>query len=371
MIDVARFVTDGTNHASHAKTTIRWQGETFMTILTRCIASVVAATVCGLALSGPAQAALTLTSAGTADGFSLSTFYSGDPSNYYGLLGVTTTASGEVIAASLARNQLSLLADVDGQTPASVLLSASVPGTAFAVATAGGNTYYAAGFGGGYYRVNTTTLAVTPLTLTPPVTSYLGMWPNPVNGDLISSSGSGLVEINPLTGAVHVITASSGFDGVTVSPDGTTAYGEAGGSILAYNIAAGTLLHTYSGNGHGPDGTGVISGGAFNGDLVVNNNDGTVGLIDTGTGTETLIATGGARGDFVGPDLTNGTLFLASADQIERLSLSGATIGGGGGGGGGGTSVPEPGTVGLLGLGLAAMGLVRRRTRGHRSIAFA
>lgn len=110
---------------------------------------------------------------------------------------------------------------------------------------------------------------------------------------------------------------------MTVSPDGKTAYAEIFGNIYAYDIASGTLLTVYSGNGHAPDGTGVISGGTFNGDIVVNNNDGTVGLIDVNTNVETIIASGGTRGDFVGPDLTNGTLFLASADQVERLGLYG------------------------------------------------
>ncbi len=71
--------------------------------------------------------------------------------------------------------------------------------------------------------------------------------------------------------------------------------------------------------------TGVISGGALNGDIVVNNNDGTVGLLDPtkpdGDPNQfVLIATGGTRGDFVSPDLTNGTLFLSQNEQVARLS---------------------------------------------------
>jgi hypothetical protein len=84
---------------------------------------------------------------------------------------------------------------------------------------------------------------------------------------------------------------------VTVSPDGTTIYAALGGNVVAVNMTTGAILATFNGQGRGPDGTGVLIGGQFNGDIVVNNNDGTVGLIDPTGGTETIIASGGTRGD--------------------------------------------------------------------------
>jgi DNA-binding beta-propeller fold protein YncE len=162
------------------------------------------------------------------------------------------------------------------------------------------------------------------------------MWVNPVNGHIIAASNKGLVDIDPLAGTFRVINASVFPDGVSVSPDGTIAYVENGGTVQSYSIATGSLIHTFL-TGHSPDGTGVISGARLNGDVVVNDNDGTVGLLDPSKANGdpsqfVIIANGGSRGDFVSPDTTNGTLFVSQNEQVARLSCgSGCSIGGTGG----------------------------------------
>jgi hypothetical protein len=327
--------------------------------------------LCGVAVAvtGPAHAQLALTPQGIADGFTLTTFVSGYSPAQYGPLAQGILPDGNVITGSAfvgnsGMGTIYIFKDVDNQTLGSALSATPYAFTTgnpqYAMATAGGQVYGAQAFGGTYEHFDNSG-AHTPIAGLPSgLSSYLGMWGDVANGHIVSSSNEGIIDINPSNGAVRVIVASPNCcDGVTVSPDGKTVYAETGGNIVAYDYTSGTLLNTYSGGGHGPDGTGVIAGGKLSGDVVVNNNDGTVGLIDIKTGTETIIAMGGTRGDFVSPDTSNGTLFLSQDERIDRLSCgTGCSIGGGGGGG---TGVPEPATLTLLGLGLAALGLRGRR----------
>jgi outer membrane protein assembly factor BamB len=192
-----------------------------------------------------------------------------------------------------------------------------------------------------------------------PQSAFLGMWTNPVNQHLIAASGGGLIDIDPLAngglGSSRVIAAGVSADGVSVSPDGTTVYAEVGGTIQAFNITTGQLLHTYTGF-NSPDGNGVItSSNNLNGKIIVNNNNGEVDLLDPVAATFVVIATGGTRGDYVSPDTSNGTLFMDYSDVVMRLSCgANCSIGAPP------SSVPEPATMSLLGISLAGLGIIRR-----------
>ncbi len=306
------------------------------------------------------DAALVLTPAGVSDNFTLTTFVSGY-SAQYGPLAQGIATDGNVITGSELNSRIYVFKDVDGQTLASAISSnpytfqTSNPN--FAMTTANGQVYGAQLQGGVYEHFNSDG-SFTPIAGLTGVTNYLGMWGNPTNGHIIAASSKGLVDIDPIAGSYRVINAGLFPDGVTVSPDGVTAYIENAGTIQSYNIATGALIKTFN-TGHSPDGTGVIIGGQFNGDVIVNDNDGTVGLLDptkaAGDPTQfVIIASGGTRGDFVSPDTSNGTLFLSQTDQVARLSCGAdCSIGV--------TLTPEPGTFLLLGTGFVGVFFVRRR----------
>lgn len=309
----------------------------------------------------PAQAALTLTTDAVGLGFSLSTFATVNPgSTGYGPFGMAVTGDGHVLVSNYANNVRYVFNDVDGQTTATAIASMPSGSTTVAYATVGGLVY--GGENGRFvqYKSNGT---VDHVLTGVAVSTYLGMWGNLTNGHIIATSSGGLIDIDPLAnggqGSARAIASAFG-DGVSVSPDGKTAFLAQGSGFSTYDIATGTFGYAVSGM-PGADGMGVISSSnALNGNVVVNTNYGEVWMYDPLSKVKTLLASGGTRGDYVSPDTSNGSLFLAYSDTVMRLNC------GAGCGIGSPPPVPEPESVALVlgGMAVVAFALRRRRFRG-------
>jgi hypothetical protein len=309
---------------------------------------------------------LTLTAQGTGLGLTLTKFVSGyDFNGTYGPISQGVASNGKIITGSAGNGKVYVFNDVDNQVLSDAVITNSYAcqtgNCNFAMATAGGQVYGAQAFGGIYeHFANNGTF--TPIANLQALGLFgnLGMWGNPTNGHLIAGSNKGLVDIDPVAGSYRVINANLAPDGVSVSPDGTLAYLEISGTIQSYSIATGVFLHQYN-TGHSPDGTGVVIGGQLNGDVIVNNNDGTLGLLDPSKADGDpnqfiIIATGGSRGDFVSADTNNGTLFISQYEEVARLSCgAGCSIGV--------AASPEPGTITLVAAGIAVLGFGRRSRR--------
>jgi hypothetical protein len=318
------------------------------------------------ALSAPAQATLTLTAAGIDLGFTASTFVSGLAQVVTeGPFGLALTGDGNVLASDVANGTRYVFADVDNQTPANALFTLPSSSSAQGYASGLGAAYGGNGFNFVRFNDNGSVAA----TLVPSVTPRLGMTANPVTGHLIATSSQGLIDIDPVANTFRVIRSSiaSDADGVSLSPDGTVAYVGfySGGHVIGYRVADGTIAFDSGNIGHFPDGTGVIvSNNSLNGKIIVNGEDGTVGLLDPNgpAGNFLAIATNnGQRGDYVAADRNNGSLLLDYSTEIDRLACGpNCAIG---------TvppvvAVPEPSTFAMMAacLGLLAGKLRRRAT---------
>ncbi len=309
----------------------------------------------------PARASLMLNATGTADGLALAVFAtinSGDTG--FGPFGLAATGAGTILVHNQPNETTYVFNDVNGQTVSSALSSTnSVSSNTSGYATAGGQAYGSIG-GIGTRFVQFNPDGTVSRTLAPGVTAYLGMVGEPDGHILATSRFQGLIDINPVTNRFTQIIPGLTGDGLSLSADGKTAYLVSNGAVLAIDLVTRAVVRTYANAGPSPDSTGVINapGSAVNGEIVVSNNDGSLGLIDPATGGYTQIGSGGTRLDYTFADASNGSLLIDGSNNVYRLTCTRADCSIGSPPP---ASAPEPATITLLGAGLASLACFRRR----------
>lgn len=301
--------------------------------------------------------ALSLTADAIANGFTLSLTIDSIPASGYccGPLGIATNSAGQIVMQDYPNGANYVFANHDGQHFSDALSSAAYWSYSYgaAIANSGGQLYATNNdYGGVIFRLESD--GTKGLALTGTGAGGHGLWTNPATGHLVAGNYDGIRDIDPATSTVTQLVSGIDVDGVSVSPDGTVVYAASGGHVYGWKYNGDFVYDSgYLGS---PDGTGVIMGSTpFAGDIVANANDGTVWLLNPTTGVNMLLATGGTRGDYVGVDNTNGSLFLTQTDSVYRLTCGAdCTFT---------NPIPEPDTLALAGVGLGLLGVVLRRRR--------
>lgn len=317
--------------------------------------SICFAAVCVLlTFSARSNGSLTLTPSGIGDGFKLTTFASGFPTNSdaIGPLGVAFTSTGGVLVSDYLGNVRVFPTDTDGQSVSSVPAVQNYGiYNAKGIAQGGGRIYMTQGAANAVVQVNQDgTLNQTIASSLPNATGAIY---DPITGHFyVTVFNSNLIdEIDPVSKAVTTFATTTTPDNLAISADGRTLYAAGNNHIVGFSTATRTLTYDSGANTvYSADGI-VVGAGAFTGDIFTNTNDGRLVEISLATNAQTLIASGGSRGDALTFDPQNGTLLIDQTDSILRL---------------GGTSVvPEPNVITCLGLCTGLLALLRRSRRRY------
>jgi titin len=270
---------------------------------------------------------LTLTQAATTAGFALTTFASGFPQRSDGLgpFGIGFPASGGVLVDDGPGNVRRFPTDTDAQTAgANPPVSGASYGESNAegMARVGNLMYLNRGQANGIAQINDD--GTTKSFFANNVINSDAMVLNPLNGHLFVSSFNGpIFDVDPVAQTATVF-VNVPCDGLTFDPVNGILYGALysaagpGNAVQGFDINTKAVVFDSGTIAGGPDGT-ALGTGALANDLLVNTNSGTVIEVNLTTKAQTVLASGGTRGDFVTVDPNNGTLLVTQSDQVARL----------------------------------------------------
>jgi sugar lactone lactonase YvrE len=317
-----------------------------------------------IALSvAPAYGVLATTPAGTAAGFGAVNSVIGGWSEQttastgqVGPLGMVITSLGTLLVTDSTGNVYSFASDANGQTfvPGSATASYAA-NDAVGLANIAGVLYMSEHGNHDIVKVNNTGVQVGGAVTTISPQNLGGLIVDPATNHLIvSGDGRGIFDVNPTTGTSTVIeaggTGTAAYDGIALSADDKTLYAADVTNQRVVSINLTTDAITSLGTVTNPDGI-AVGTGARAGNIYVNTNGGQFIQISLSAGNaQTVIATGGSRGDFVYVDPC-GKILITQSDSIVTFGTGCGLF----------SQTPEPGTFALLGIGMGLVGLARRR----------
>lgn len=305
--------------------------------------------------SQTANAQLTLTAAGVARGFTLSTFVSEVPNNgAVGPLGFGFNGDGTVLVSDYTGNVRVLPSHADNQIATAGQVAQNYGGAnAVDMRQLGSNIYMTQQGAGNVIQVNANGTFNQTIIGGGALPGATGMVADPTNNRLfVGAIGlNGIYIVDPVA-KTQSLFKSGGFDGLTLEADGSVLYASGfDGHIHGYRTSDGVQVFDSGLIPGGIDGT-VLGAGLFAGYIYSNANNGTLIEINMNTLAQTVVAHLGSRGDFMNIDPFDGSLLITQTDRVIRLRGLQVQHPG----------VPEPGTLALLvGFGGTAMVAVRRR----------
>ncbi|MCA9157547.1 MAG: hypothetical protein KDA72_04425, partial [Planctomycetales bacterium] len=271
---------------------------------------------------------LTLTAEAITSGYKLIEFAQGFRNDgVVGPLGIAFPSDGGVLVSDQSGDIRKFPDDSDGQDASTIVPSQSYGfELAFDMAQVGSRIYMSQPRSGSVVQINDD--GTFNQLIVDGLASAVGVVANPTNGHLLVSSYTANVvyDIDPIAKTKQVLFNAS-LDGIAVSADGSVLYGAAAPSTLdrvyGYSLVPGSVgdLVFDSGSVPGsPDGI-ALGVGNLAGFIFANTLQGTIIAISLKTKEQTVIATGGTRGDFAKVDLHDGTLLLTQTGTIARLQL--------------------------------------------------
>lgn len=299
----------------------------------------------------PVRAEMILTKAAIDRGFSLTTFATGFSNwNSVGPLGIEFPVSGGVLVTDVFGNVRRFPTNADGQSALTVPPTVLYGFRNAADLVRHGDVLYMTQANKGYV-VQINDDGTLNRVVATGLGDALGIVVNPNNGNLFVALGGPrqIVEVNPVIGASQVFRTGLGIpDGLSISLDGKSLFVAEleSNRVRGFDTISGAQVFDSGFVQGGPDGT-ALGTGILTGNLYANFNNGTLVEFNLQTGAQTLLATGGSRGDFAAVDPYNNTLLVTQTDRVVRLIAPS----GGGFGDGPMTVVPEPSGVILLALG--------------------